>query len=273
MKISFKGYNLSCQQIINNYKNTKALIFLHGFTGSSKDWEEITNKVSKNFNFYLLDFIGHGESSSPDDLEFYNVESIIKQIHELIKILNEKKIFLFGYSMGGRAALNFANKHQNLLSGLIIESTSPGISENSLREERISNDKLLAEFIKSHPLEEFVDYWMNLDLFRTQKNLPQNKLIEIKYEKLKNNKTGLVNSLIGFGSGTMPPLHSNLQNIIIKTLLITGEFDKKYIEINSKMKNLFQNAEHIIIKNAGHNTHLENPTEFTDELNKFLSGY
>jgi 2-succinyl-6-hydroxy-2,4-cyclohexadiene-1-carboxylate synthase len=273
MKIPFKGFYLSYKQILNNKKNKKAVLLFHGFTGSSKDWEETAKNISKDFNIYMLDLIGHGESDSPDDAEFYITESIVEQIHKLVKTFKEEKIFLLGYSMGGRAAINFAIKYQNTLTGLILESTFAGIVKNSEREDRILSDEKLAKFIKSHSIEEFVDYWMNLDLFKSQRTLPQEILKEVREEKLKNNKTGLANSLISFGAGKMLPVYSSLQNISIKTLLISGELDKKYAEINSKMSKVFPDARHLIIKNTGHNSHLENPTEFTSELNKFLSGF
>jgi 2-succinyl-6-hydroxy-2,4-cyclohexadiene-1-carboxylate synthase len=273
MKFPFKGFYLSYEQIVNNYKNTKAILFLHGFTGSSKDWEETAKKILKNFNIYTIDLIGHGKSNSPDDVQFYTTESIIEQIYELVKTFKEKNIFLLGYSMGGRAALNFAIKYQDMLTGLILESTSAGIVEKSEREKRTLSDNHLAGFIKSHSIEEFVDYWMDIELFKTQKDLPKKIFEKVREEKLKNNKIGLANSLIGFGAGKVNPLYDSLKNISIKTLLFSGELDKKYTEINSKLSKDLLNAQHLIIKNAGHNTHLENPADFTSELNKFLSGF
>jgi 2-succinyl-6-hydroxy-2,4-cyclohexadiene-1-carboxylate synthase len=81
----------------------------------------------------------------------------------------------------------------------------------------------------------------------------------------------LKNSLLGFGTGKMPALFDDLKNITCKTLLITGELDTKFTDINSELVNLFPKAEHRIIKNAGHNTHLEETKTFIKTVNNFLS--
>jgi 2-succinyl-6-hydroxy-2,4-cyclohexadiene-1-carboxylate synthase len=80
----------------------------------------------------------------------------------------------------------------------------------------------------------------------------------------------LANSLRGSGTGKMKPLYEYLKNIRAKVLLITGELDTKFTDINSGMGKLFPNAKHEIIKNAGHNTHLEEPERFIGILNDFL---
>ena len=90
---------------------------------------------------------------------------------------------------------------------------------------------------------------------------------------MQNNKTGLINSLRGFGTGLMLPLFDNLKRINCKTLLITGELDTKFTEINKEIVNLFPNAKHEIINNAGHNSHLEKPEKFAEVVNEFLKFY
>ena len=90
---------------------------------------------------------------------------MVEQTLELIKKFTKEKIILAGYSMGGRAALSFAVKHPEMLKGLILESASAGIKEKSLRSERVNSDEQLARYIEAHSLEEFVDFWMNIDLF------------------------------------------------------------------------------------------------------------
>jgi 2-succinyl-6-hydroxy-2,4-cyclohexadiene-1-carboxylate synthase len=246
------------------------IIFLHGFTGSSKDWEEITPDIDKDFYPIAIDLIGHGESESSKDIKDYSCASQIEQLLEVIKKITDDKIILAGYSMGGRLALSFAAKHQEMLKGLILESSSPGIKEDNLREERLKHDNKLAEFIENHSINEFVDYWMTLDLFKTQKRLSVEKLKSVREYKLKNDKIGLANSLRGFGIGEMPPLFDDLKNIKINSLLITGELDEKFCKVNSSMSLAIPNVKHHIIKNAGHNVHLEYPGEFVNVINYFL---
>jgi 2-succinyl-6-hydroxy-2,4-cyclohexadiene-1-carboxylate synthase len=87
------------------------IFFLHGFTGSALDWENILEKIPKNFVPVSVDLIGHGKSDSPASLNDYSADSITQQIFKLINHFRLDKIVLAGYSMGGRAALNFAVKY------------------------------------------------------------------------------------------------------------------------------------------------------------------
>jgi 2-succinyl-6-hydroxy-2,4-cyclohexadiene-1-carboxylate synthase len=246
------------------------LVFLHGFTGSSQDWIPVIPKINNNFPAAAIDLIGHGRSSSPSELTNYSEKAVVAHIYEAVKKITEKEIILIGYSMGGRAALSFAVKYGELIKGLILESSAAGIDDKILRSERIKKDEELADFILSNSIENFVDYWMNLEIFSTQKFLSNEKLKKIKENKSKNNKIGLANSLRGFGTGRMSPLFKRLKDIGAETLLITGESDQKFNQLNSVMLKLFEKAEHKIIKNSGHNVHLGEPEVFAETVNSFL---
>ena len=247
------------------------VFLLHGFSGSSKDWNNIAPLLDNRFGIAAIDLIGHGKSDSPAETFLYSAGEMVQQLYETFKFFTRDRFILLGYSMGGRAALSFAVEYPEMIKGLILESSSAGIKENHLREERVRSDEDLAKFIGRASIEEFVNYWMNIDLFKTQKKLPREKLSEIREEKLNCSKIGLANSLRGFGTGTMPPLYDKLNLIEAKTLLITGETDSKYSAINKGVKNLFPSAYHKVIKEAGHNVHLEQPELFADAVNTFLN--
>jgi 2-succinyl-6-hydroxy-2,4-cyclohexadiene-1-carboxylate synthase len=270
MFIKYSDIQLNIETIINNESSGDSAFFLHGFTGCAMDWVPVVSSLNKKFNYYLVDLVGHGKSDSPKENYYYFIDSIVNQLKEIILSLSKSKIILAGYSMGGRIALNFAIQNESLLKGLILESSTLGICEENLRKERILQDKKLAEFIEYNPIDKFIDYWMNVDLFNTQRRFSNEMLNQIREHKLENNKTGLANTLRCSGTGNMKPLYNNIKEIPVKTLLISGELDLKYTDINVEMVNLFTNAEHKIIKNAGHNTHLEEPYRFIEETNKFL---
>lgn len=269
MKIEHQNLFLNVEEFGKRNNSRPSILFIHGFTGSSKDWLPIISELKDDYHCLAMDLIGHGLSSSPEEIEFYNSESLNNQFLNVINYFELDTINLTGYSMGGRAALNFAVKYPQLLESLTLESTSFGTLDGQLKKERIQFDNELAKFIIEKPIEEFVDYWMNLDIFNTQRRFSNSKLKEIRNLKLENSKTGLANSLRGFGAGLMPDFTKELQKIKCKTLLISGELDPIYFESNSQIVKLLPDAEHKIIKNAGHNTHLEEPKAFIKLLRNF----
>jgi len=69
----------------------------------------------------------------------------------------------------------------------------------------------------------------------------------------------------------MPALHDKLQLIKCKTLVITGELDIKFTQINSELVKSFPSAKHLVIKNTGHIVHFEKPDIFVEVVNGFLN--
>jgi len=71
----------------------------------------------------------------------------------------------------------------------------------------------------------------------------------------------------------MPGYWKYLDMLRVQTLLITGESDKKFTEINSQMVKKIPHAEQHIVSGSGHNVHLEKPEEFIILVKEFLRNY
>ncbi len=273
MIISFKNLQLNLEHFSEFNPQKKSILFLHGFTGKAADWKDSANNIDNKFNKIALDLIGHGKSSSPAEIDYYKIESIIEQVEHIITHLGLKKIILCGYSMGGRAALRFALAKPELVSALIIESTSAGIKNQKEREERIQKDNELAAFVEKNTMENFVDTWLNKEIFGTIKRFSNAKIKQIKEEKIKNTRSGLANSLRAFGTGTLTYPVEKMKKMNLPVLLLSGQLDSKFTKLNVEMNKLIPKSKHIVIKSAGHNIHLEEPKKFISAVNKFLKPF
>jgi 2-succinyl-6-hydroxy-2,4-cyclohexadiene-1-carboxylate synthase len=245
------------------------VIFLHGFTGQSEDWKFIFNKLPSQFFPVAIDLIGHGKSSSPINPRYYSTGAITCQLNRIINILGLKEVILIGYSMGGRAVISYCARYNQNILGAVLESSTAGIQDFNQRKERVEFDLLLSEKIKTEGIEKFLEYWFNIPLFESLKDISNSD--ELKNQRMKNNVIGLSNMLAGFSTGLMPDFWSRLKEFNFPVVLISGELDKKYTDLNSKMAQLLPDAKHEIIKKCGHNTHLENPELFTKLVNNFLT--
>ena len=271
MKINFNEINLNIHTPESLYSPEKIpIIFLHGFTGSGVDWQNITNRTDNNFYPIAPDLIGHGESDSPDDAYHYTEQAMIEQLDFIISTFKFTRIILCGYSMGGRLALSYTSRYPEKVSGLILESTTAGISGETERSERRKNDELLAQKLLDEGVESFINYWMNIPLFSSLHKNPGVDIKELIKKRINNSAVGLANSLRGFGTGYMLDHWEDIVTFKQNTLLITGELDTKYSEINNKMKKKIQHCQHEIIKECGHNTHLEKPEEFFILVSSFI---
>lgn len=245
------------------------VIFLHGFTGQSEDWKFIFNKLPSQFFPVAIDLIGHGKSSSPINPRYYSTGAITCQLNRIINKLGLKEVILIGYSMGGRAVISYCARYNQNILGAVLESSTAGIQDFNQRKERVEFDLLLSEKIKTEGIEKFLEYWFNIPLFESLKDISNSD--ELKNQRMKNNVIGLSNMLAGFSTGLMPDFWSRLKEFNFPVFLISGELDKKYTDLNSKMAQLLPDAKHEIIKKCGHNTHLENPELFTKLVNNFLT--
>jgi 2-succinyl-6-hydroxy-2,4-cyclohexadiene-1-carboxylate synthase len=273
MIYTYKNLQLNIELFSEFKSEKKSILFLHGFTGSAKDWKDVAQKINPAFNKIALDSIGHGKSESPVNIKLYKSDELVKQIFFVLDHLKIERVIICGYSMGGRTALNFAAAHPEKILALILESTSAGIENKTERRARVKHDKELADFIESHSIEEFVNSWLHRELFSSLRKLPENKFRKLKNSKMHNSKTGLLNSLRGFGTGVMPYLGKDIQMMNFPVLLITGALDEKFTRINKELANQFLDAEHKIIDDAGHNVHFENPEMFAETLIRFLKQF
>ncbi len=273
MFVDFETVKINYEFLRVENKGNKYLFLLHGFTGSLEDWHQFEKFFPKDINLIGIDIIGHGKSDSPEELRYYSIESIIRQIKKVKETVTGKKIFLLGYSMGGRAALNYAINFPYDLLGLILESATAGITNSTLRFERKRTDKQLADFIRFNDIENFVDDWMNKEVFHTQKKLSEKILQEVRERKLQCSKIGLANILIGFGTGNMQPVYEKLSELKCPVQLISGELDRKFVEINQLINKLIQNAQLKIIPDTGHNVHLEETKQYADIVYSFVSSF
>ena len=95
MEINFQNISLNVE-ITRNNDSDNYILFLHGFSGSSKDWLEILPGINKDYNFIMPDFAGHGKSDSPEVPDFYQTGSIVQQIKIISETITPEKIILLG---------------------------------------------------------------------------------------------------------------------------------------------------------------------------------
>lgn len=272
MELFYKDFklNLEIPKGIDNTKDT--VLFIHGFTGNAEEWFPVIEQLPDSFNYAALDLVGHGKSDKPVNPDFYTTESIVDQIKFVKeKISPDNPIILVGYSMGGRAALCFATAYTKEIKGLVLESSSAGIKNDTERKKRYEEDLKLVQFIHDHSMEEFIELWYDQEMFNTQRRFSNDKIKKLHKKKYDNSKIGMMNILKGFSTGIMPPLHDKLKSILVKTVLISGELDSKYTFINSKIVRGFRKAKHKVVKNSGHNTHLEEPKRFIEIISNYLN--
>lgn len=248
------------------------LTLLHGFTGSLKNWSLFVHGLKEQFTVLTVDLLGHGRT---DVLHGAGRYGMIHAAADLIALIDETfgaPSHLLGYSMGGRLALYTAIHYPEKITSLILESTSPGLMSHVERMQRQQQDNALADRIERDGIEAFVDYWQALPLFASQQRLAPDIRSALRHQRLRNRPAGLANSLRGMGTGVQPSLWDQLHQLNLPVLLLAGELDTKFVGIAQQMYDLLPDAQLVVVPDAGHTVHLEQPAAFQSAVMTFLRG-
>jgi 2-succinyl-6-hydroxy-2,4-cyclohexadiene-1-carboxylate synthase len=247
------------------------VLLLHGFTGSSANWQAHVPALSEQYQVLIVDLPGHGQTDAPDDPARYGVEQVAADLIALSARAGAASAHVLGYSMGARLALCMALAYPRFVRSLIMESGSPGLESVEERQARIRQDEALAERIVGDGLAAFVEYWENIPLFASQQRLSPEVRQRLREQRLRNRPEGLANSLRGMGTGVQPSLWNRLDEISVPVLLLAGALDTKFVGIAQQMYDRMPDARLVIVPGAGHTIHLEAPTVFHAQITEFLS--
>ncbi len=249
---------------------TKPLIlFLHGFMGNIDEFDQAIKLLSNEFSYLTIDLPGHGKTQVLGGDQFYAMANTAHALISLLDELNITKCFLIGYSMGGRLALYLTLHFPERFFKVVLESASPGLSTEVERLERIKRDAGIARKFIRDDFHIFLSNWYNQPIFADIKNHPgYDRMLA---SRLQNDPLELHKSLSFMGIGSQSSLWEKLPENNQPVLLLAGEYDQKFIDINSQISQKCKLSQLKIIKNSGHNIHLQNTREFVQNVRDFFS--
>ncbi|MEH2373036.1 2-succinyl-6-hydroxy-2,4-cyclohexadiene-1-carboxylate synthase [Nostoc sp.] len=252
--------------------NKPLILFLHGFMGNINEFDEAIKLLAEDFSYLTLDLPGHGKTQVLGGDEYYKIEPTAQAIINLLDELKIDKCYLIGYSMGGRLALYLTLYLPERFIKVILESASPGLTTEADRLERVRRDTQIARKLSRSIIQTdfatFLSNWYSQPIFGYIKNHPEfERLLE---NRLQNHLTELTKSLQFMGTGNQPSLWEKLKDNTTPLLLVAGENDEKFRDINTEMANICKIAQLKVISNTAHNIHFENAVEFVQNIREFF---
>ncbi|MBD2138671.1 2-succinyl-6-hydroxy-2,4-cyclohexadiene-1-carboxylate synthase [Anabaena sp. FACHB-1237] len=247
------------------------ILFLHGFMGNIHEFSSVINLLNDDFSYLCVDLPGHGKTQVLHD-ECYTMENTAIALIHLLDNLQIHQCFLIGYSLGGRLALYLTLHFPDRFIKVILESASPGLLTQIARLSRIKHDQQIARKLtriaNTSEFYKFLDFWYQQPIFGNIKH--QQFYENMLNSRLQNNPLTLVKSLQFMGTGVQPCLWDKLFDNIISILLIVGEKDDKFVNLNQEMLQSSPLLKLQIVANVGHNIHLENTSIFVQNIRHFF---
>lgn len=267
MKIKVRGITYRFE--VHQQKNDLSyLVLLHGFMGSGDSFKHLIPSLTDFCNPITIDLLGHGKTEGS---EMHYRFSSNEQVADICKLIGEQfptPLYVLGYSMGGRLALQSCLKRPDLFLGLILESTTFGLENLQERQARQALDAQRADSIMGN-FESFLKEWNNMPLFKAG-NLSEKQKNTLTHIQRNQNPVWIGNTLLGFGTGTMPFLGNYLDQLSLPVKLIAGSLDTKFVNIMNSMLKKIDNCSLSIIKNAAHRVHFDQQEIYISLLSEFI---
>ena len=214
------------------------VVLVPGFTQTAASWRGVTRILEESCEVVALDV--------PAKETFAATAAALGK--------QGKRAVYVGYSMGGRLALRLALDQPELVSALVLVSSTAGIADEAARRERIASDEVWAESVMSDGVDAFLDRWLAQPLFATvppdAPGLRERRALSARY---------LAHCLRVLGAGAMEPMWDRLPELTLPVALVTGKTDAKYEKIALTMLERMRGEVVHVRLEGGHSLPLEQP--------------
>ena len=235
---------------ILNQKQGTPIIFIHGVGLNHKIWKPQFDVFENTIVAY--DILGHGQT--PLESSNLSFDNFSRQLLNLIDELNFKKIHLVGFSIGSLIARNFAENYNNRLESLTLLCS---IFKRGKEQQQIVNDRFELSKKSRSLSNQALKRWF------TDEYILQNPKI---YEEISSmlNENNMEDFLKIYELFVKHKDNEKFENIKVKTLIMTGEFDSGSTpEMSKNLSKCIKNSKVKIIKNGKHLCSIE----CADEVN------
>lgn len=243
------------------------VVLLHGSgpgVSGWANWQHTIPGLAEHFRVIAPDTVGYGATSRPGDI-VYSLRTWSDHILGLLDVLELDRVSLVGNSLGGRMALDLAERHPERISRMVLMG-SPGVGMTV-------TDGLKALRAYEPSLENMRA--LLLDYFAVNPSIITDELVRIRYE-------ASLETFDAYRAMFLDPRHKGnelgiteeqVRSIRTPSLLIHGREDKVVPpEVSWTMLHLLQDADLHVFARCGHWTQIERAAEFNELVVDFLRG-
>ncbi len=257
-RISIRGIEIHYQESGNGFP----FVMVHGLNGDLTGWALIMPEFAKHYRTIALDVRGHGGTSKPD--QPYSIQGFSEDLYEFLRKLEIPQAHIFGLSMGGAIAQQFALDHPEMIRSLTLVSTFSYIDDHA----RKAFNRLKGSLAEGgYPA--FFDEVVRLAFTPEYIAANPGPIAELKQKRIA------INSPTAIGRATDACLALNLKKqiskIAIPTLVVSGRKDAfTPLHLAEQIHRSIRGSEWKILEGVGHALYIEKAPDLAEAVLEFL---
>lgn len=240
------------------------VVLLHGIGGNKRNWHDNLPALSEVCHAVAWDARGYGESDDYDGaLDFHDYAD------DLVRVIDHfgaDRAHIVGLSMGGRIAMDFAERYPERLATLTLCATHRGFSHFS--------DEKKQEFIRLRK-EPLVSGGEPSDIAEpVARTLIGPKASDEVFAKLVDSMSRLhkASYIKSIEATVMSDSHDRLEEIAVPTQVLVGTGDQLTTpEIAREITERIPGARLVELEDAGHLLNIEQPERFNQLVIDFVA--
>ncbi|GAB4008048.1 alpha/beta fold hydrolase [Nocardioides ultimimeridianus] len=245
------------------------VVFLHGLFGQGRNWTTIARALAGEHRIALVDLPQHGRSPWSDHFDY------VEMVDQVAELIADEPAAVVGHSMGGKVAMLLALLHPDLVTRLVVADMSPvrydggvgglgryarALLDLDLAQVRTREDadRLLEPDVPDATIRSFL-----LQNLRRDSEAPSGWAWQPNLAVLERDMAVIADwpedRLAGVPAYERPVLW-----------MAGGRSDYVREEYAAAMDRWFPRNRTVVLKQAGHWLHSEQPELFTEVLRRFL---
>jgi len=269
------------------------MIFMHGWAGSARYWQNTANALSEQFDCLLYDMRGFGrsggkptiaeaseavaESESPQEESqairelTYELEEYADDLAALLDGLHIQRVYINAHSMGASVATLFFNRYPQRVERGIL--TCSGIFEYDEKSFSAFHKfggyvvKFRPKWLSKIPFVDrmFMARFLYSSIPHSERQAFLRDFLEADYDAA----LGTIFTSVSKAQSEVMPLE--FAKLKVPTLLVAGEYDKIIpAEMGRKAAALNDKVEFVMIRNTAHFPMLEDAPTYMQLVQEFL---
>jgi pimeloyl-ACP methyl ester carboxylesterase len=254
-----------------------ALLFIHGLTGSQRNWAHLVDALDHDHRVLAPDLFGHGASAKV--IGDYSLGAHAATLRDLLDLLGIDRVTLIGHSFGGGIAMQFSYLFPERVERLVlVDSGGMGRDVSALlRAATLPGAELILPVITSSWVRGRVETIARILTRGGWQASPETTEIWRGFTSLADTDTrraflATTRAVIDPGGQTVTA-HDHLPMAIqIPTLVVWGTKDRMIPAWHATTaQQSIADSRVVLFEGAGHFPHLDQPARFAQVLGDFMA--